>query len=144
MKYLSIIILLLATTLIYSCGQSQADIAKEQAKIDSIKRVTEEQTKLKIENKSALQDSLTKIKSALEQADQRLIQFRADLATANDEMGRIKEFHWGRSDGARSEQIRVQTIKIGELQEGITKLQTFKNEWEKNYAQIQSQLTTNN
>lgn len=126
-KTLSIIILLA------SCGPSETEKAEQQklqlAREDSIRLAVEMDTKNKLEAKQALQDSLENCSNSLELLQSELIEEKANLELAKDQLVRIKEFQFGRTSTDRDSQIKNQSMiilgheeKIKELEKQISEL----------------------
>jgi len=104
-----------------SCGQSAEEkVAAEKHKMDSTAAATKQQ----METKLALQDSIKQTTSNKEMMEMQLTNAKGDLAAANDKMGKIKEWQFGRTPGEREQQVKGQTMLIDELGNNIKNLET--------------------
>lgn len=103
-------------------ADSTATAIKQQ--MDSIAKATEQATKLKMETKLALQDSIKNTTMNKEYMEMELSEAKADLEAAKDGMGKIKEWQLGRTPAEREQQIKNQTYKIDGLEKQIENLKT--------------------
>lgn len=142
-------LVVLSATILFatSCGLSEKEktelLQAQQAKDDSIRTAEIKQVKDEDALKSALGDSLSRYKNLLDLQQNTLIQLRANLYTANDEMTQVKAFHFGRLPQARENDIRNQELKIQSLMLAQTNLQAaIKNTTEKiNAIKIELELS---
>jgi hypothetical protein len=117
----SMILLAISATLflVTSCGISDKEktalLQAQQAKDDSIRVAQIKQVKDDEVLRSALNDSLSANNNLLSRQQNALIQLRTDIYTANDEMTKIKAFHFGRMPQDRENQVRNQELKIQSL-----------------------------
>jgi hypothetical protein len=115
-----ILVVLSATILLAtSCGLSEKEktalLQAQQAKDDSIRTAEIKQVKDDDALKSALGNSLSAYNNLLNRQQNALVQLRANLYTANDEMTQVKAFHFGRLPQVRENDIRNQELKIQSL-----------------------------
>lgn len=111
MKTIILTILTLGFTTFMSCGPSEESIRRE--------------TKLKMEIKMALQDSILSVKNQKLRFENALSDAKAELEVAKDQFSRIKEFKLGRLTSERNEQIRSQTKVIEEIENLIEKYKEY-------------------
>jgi hypothetical protein len=128
MKPIITVALSAATMLAAACGLNEKEkislVQTQQAQDDSIRVAEINQVKKTAALKSALQDSLAFYTAFLERQQNMLIQSRASLYTANDEMTQIRTFHLGRLPQTRDAQVRDQEVKIQTLALEQSNLQT--------------------
>ena len=112
--------------LLASCGPSETEKAEQQklqlAREDSIRLAVEMDTKIKLEAKQALQDSLEKCSNSLVLFQSELIEEKANLELTKDQLVRIKEYQFGRTSTDRDSQIKNQSILITGHEEKIKEL----------------------
>ena len=118
----------IALLAIMSCGpNAEQKAAAEKAKMDSVANATKNQ----IANEKAKQDSLASTEAnkiadeAMNEEKQSqlksdLVQFKAQLATAEAKMEDIKTFHIGRAQSEKEQQIGDQTAVIENLKNQIS------------------------
>ncbi|HEV3324072.1 MAG TPA: hypothetical protein VG052_00655 [Puia sp.] len=128
MKPIITLALSAATILAAACGLNEKEkislLQGQQAKDDSIRVAEVNPVKKSQALKSALQDSLAFYNALLERQQNMLIQSRAALYTANDEMTQIKAFHLGRLPQTRDTQVRDQEVKLQTIALEQSKLRT--------------------
>lgn len=128
-----------------SCGQGTAEKTRLQAvHDDSVKNAVEQNLKQKYAAKEAIQNSIQSLTSQLDGVNKRIEFLKANLEVANDEMNKIKEFHFGRSDNEREEQIRNQSLKIQNLEDEITALNSKINQDNSQLAEYNGELENAN
>ena len=120
MKPILLLIVVLATSLLATnCNlrekEKAALLQAQQAKDDSIRQAEVSQVKQTEARKSSLTDSLNSYNTLQGRLQSALIQTRASLYTANDQMTQIRAFHLGRMPNDREQQIRKQEVTIQSL-----------------------------
>lgn len=120
---------------IFSCGPSAEETAtKEKFKMDSIAKVTETNTRLKIEKEKLLSDSLAALEgnkaaeAAMQEAEilslkQSLSDANTELRIANEKLSQIKEYTLLRTAAEKEQQINAQYKVIQSWEDEITRLQ---------------------
>ena len=112
------------SALIISCGPSAEQKAAMQiAHDDSVKAVTALQVRKQMAIAKARQDSAQAAQALLVKLKNDLIDIRAKLDGANDQMTRIKGFVLGRTPAQRESQIEAQSKYIQQLNDLATQLQ---------------------
>ena len=110
--------------IISACGPSNAELARLQAiHDDSLKNAIEIATKQKMEAKEEMENSIRNMETQIDGMTRRIEFLKANLEVANDEMNNVKEFHFGRSNDEREQQIRSQSLKIQNIEDEISSLQ---------------------
>lgn len=131
------ILLLLFLAIITSCGPNKSDKliqeAEKRAHDDSVKRVAENEMKLKLEKKYAISDSIVRIESEITIAKQAIGNAKAEYEVQSDKLSSIKGFKFLRSRGDREAQIRDQ-VKV------IYDLESMKNELVNKLINLQVKL----
>jgi hypothetical protein len=142
MKASAFFLVLIVLTTIYSCGQSAEEkAAMQKRRDDSIAVVSANMQrqrdndianaeKKKMQIKAQLQNKIAAIKNALQNA-------KADLAVANADMQKIQEFHIGRLQSDKDNQIRNQSLKTQKLIDNIDELKKALGETETNLVSYQ-------
>jgi len=134
MNLTPIITIVCCTTLLISCGPSAEELAAQKqqqiAREDSIKNVTEKETKRKIEAKLAIQNYLERAANTLSSLKSELIETKGNLDAANDKMASIKEFQFGRTQAEREQQIKYQSMTISSFEERINEIEAKISETE--------------
>lgn len=120
MKPILLLIVVLATSLLATnCNlrekEKAALLQAQQAKDDSIRQAEVSQVKQTEARKSSLTDSLNSYNTLQGRLQSALIQTRASLYTAKDQMTQIRAFHLGRMPNDREQQIRKQEVTIQSL-----------------------------
>jgi len=131
--------------IVSSCGQTASEKAQTQANHDdSLKNAVEQNIKQQYAAKEVVQNSIRTLNSQLNAFNSRIELLNANLEVANDEMSKIKEFHFGRTDGEREEQIRNQSLKIQNLEDEISDLNNKINQSNAQLAEYNSELEKQN
>ena len=122
-KKLFIFFIGIAITL-YACGpNAQQQAALQKIHDDSVKNAAIAETKRQVMLAQHKADSARQAQIMLARLKQELIDTRAKLDAANDEMNHIKEFQIGRTAAQRDTQIENQSKYIQELTEATNELQ---------------------
>lgn len=144
MKPTTVLVFAVGVFLFASCGLSQKEkIAIQQAqaaKDDSVRLADVRQVQEEAALKVALKDSLSGYNALLIRQQTALVQLRATIYTANDEMTQIKGFHFGRSPQDREAQIRNQELKIQSLLLQQANLQSAIQQTTEQITQLRSAL----
>jgi len=125
-KSIYALITVLITIFVLSCGQSEESIRREM--------------KLKMESKLSLQDSVKTNNNLKLRYEQALSDAKGELEVAKDRLARIEQWKFGRTPSEREEQIKEQTISIGNIEKYIGKLQNGIPIIESKIANFESQL----
>ncbi len=102
MKTFNTLVLILLVSLLTSCGPNQTE-------------------KLLIRN--SYQDSINHVNDSIKVWQNQIIDHKADLLIAKDQLDHIMEWQLGRTHSEREEQIKNQSIKIQNLQGDIQTIQ---------------------
>lgn len=113
MKTISSLLVSLLIVTIISCGPSaQEKAAAEKVRMDSIA----DATKKAMEAKQSLEVQLDKFNTDL-------MQTKADLDVAKNEMNKIQEFQFMRTADERQQQVHDQSIRIQTLEKNVSILE---------------------
>lgn len=115
---------LVIATLLYACGPSaEQKAAMQKMHDDSVKAATLAQARRQAALAQARADSAKAAQAMLAKLQQELIDTKARLDAANDEMSNIRGFHIGRTQSERDAQIEQQSKYIQELTQQADELQ---------------------
>lgn len=129
-RYFVDTLILLVTLILFSCGPTSEEVAaKEKAKNDSIARVSEENTRLKIERERIVADSLAEVKEMKTFLKQSISSANTELRLAKEKLSKVKEFSLLRSSYEREEQITNQYKAIQAWEDEIRRLQEQLDEY---------------
>lgn len=119
--------LLIASFFLLVACQSDASrqrIANAQKqREDSIRIAVENETRIRIERKNLLEDSIRTGQSNVTDLRNQLILSTGDLAAAKDKLTSIKGYQFLRTDAERTQQIKDQTIIIMSLENQLSAIQ---------------------
>ena len=134
-NYIYSILLFSGILVICSCGPNAQEVAaKEKLKMDSIAKVTEENTRIKVERERAIADSIAAAEASkmeneanqeLEKANlkQTISDDITELRLAKEKLARIKEFTLGRTAAEKEQQITQQYKVIQSWEDEISRLE---------------------
>jgi len=128
-----------------ACGQSASEKAQLQIiHDDSVKNAVAQALQQKYATKEALKDSIQTLTPQLSAFSNRMELLKANLEVANDEMNKIKEFHFGRTDAEREAEIRDQSLKIQNIEREASELNNKLNQGKTQLAEYNSELEKSN
>ena len=124
MKFLNYSVLALLSISIISCGLSKEELAKkEQARIDSIKKATEDSIHRQQALNDSIQTALAEDALAQEANKEQLIDLKSQLAAEESKMESIQQWKLGRTEDEKAQQIGDQTKVIESLKMQISDLE---------------------
>lgn len=124
MKFLNYSVLALLSISIISCGLSKEELAKkEQARIDSIKKATEDSIHRQQALNDSIQAALAEDALAQEANKEQLIDLKSQLAAEESKMESIQQWKLGRTEDEKAQQIGDQTKVIESLKMQISDLE---------------------
>lgn len=118
MKYIINVAVLILIFLFSSCGPSAEEIAAQQKRRDDSIVVATQRIQ---QEKQNLKSEFSSIKNEYQHAV-------ADFVAAKDEMNHVRDFHFGRLQSDRDEQIRNQALKIQHIGDRVDSLKLVMNE----------------
>lgn len=128
-------------TCFLSCGSGADEksrvAALQKSREDSIRKAVEAETRLRLELKLALEDSVRTYNIKLKELNNKITFLKADLLAGQDKLQTIRQPQFLRTPTEREQQIKEQALKISaienELSAAQAELGTFYNmveEWE--------------
>lgn len=135
-----------ALLLLASCGPGEKEktalLQAQKLRNDSIRTADIQVLKDAQAQRSSLSDSLTAYAALLTRQQKQLIQLRAALNAANDELIQIKQFHSGRTPDDQETQVHNQEMKVQSLLVQQISLQSDFEHNQSEITQIKAQLAT--
>lgn len=106
--------------LLISCGPSAKEKARLQAiRDDSIRKATEEATRIQLEKKRELENAIAETKQLIEALENRLSILNTEQIVQQDRLQRIKQPQFLRTPAEREKQIREQLRGIDMINKEI-------------------------